>query len=108
MERWKSKWTRKIFARRLKEGGKYVPVKSIDNLYNTEKNNKISKTPKKSNIDMKNKLTANKSYNEIWTRKYKRLNNIKENEEKKNDENNKENNINNNRLLNQKKLYIYY
>ena len=93
-----------IFARRLKEGGKYVPVKSIDNLYNTEKNNKISKTPKKSNIDMKNKLTANKSYNEIWTRKYKRLNNIKENEEKKNDENNKENNINNNRLLNQKNL----
>ena len=118
-----------IFTRRLKEGGKYVPVKSIDNLYNTEKNNKISKTPIKSNSNMKNKLTTNKSYNDIWTRKYKRLNNMlisKENEEKKNDENNKENNkvnnnennnennkenkkennINNNRLINQKNLTI--
>ena len=61
-----------VFARRLKEGGKYVPVKSIDNLYNTETNSKLSRTPN-TKYNINNKLLAH-NHSEIWTQKYKSKN----------------------------------
>jgi hypothetical protein len=73
-----------VFARRLKEGGKYVPVKSIDNLYNTETYSKLSRTPN-TKYNIHNKLLAH-NHSEIWTQKYK----------SKNTSVNKNNNINNN------------
>ena len=79
-----------VFARRIKERGKYVPMKSIDDLYNTEKNKKLSRTPN-TKYNMNNKLlTLNNSRNnsEIWTKKYKGKNySVKKSTEKKNDNN---------------------
>ena len=62
------KFASNVFVKRLKQGGKYTPVKSIDGLYNNLNNeNKASKTRNKKNI-----LFTHKTNNEIWTRKYRK------------------------------------
>ena len=94
-----------VFARRLKAGGKYIPIASIDDLYgdkNGKKNNEDNKIKVKKSKENKNKN------NEIWTRKYKHVNTIQvkkkmENNEKNendNDEINKYIDSNNNKIIN--------
>ena len=58
-----------IFSKRLKEGGKYTPVKPIDDLYGEN-----NKNEEKENIFQISK--KNKNNNEIWTKKYKQGNTI--------------------------------
>ena len=58
-----------IFSKRLKEGGKYTPVKPIDDLYG--ENNKLNEEQQILKIWKKNK-----NNNEIWTKKYKQGNTI--------------------------------
>lgn len=93
-----------VFARRLKAGGKYIPIASIDDLYgdkNGKKNNEDNKIKVKKSKENKNKN------NEIWTRKYKHVNTIQvkkkmENNEKNendNDEINKYIDSNNNKII---------
>lgn len=91
-----------VFVKRLKQGGKYTPMTSIDDLYNNlnkekkehKENNKKSETFKKVNN------------NEIWTKKYRINRDIiksmnltrseNKNENEKNDINNDDNNISQN------------
>ena len=85
-----------VFARRLKEGGKYVPVKSIDNLYNTETNSKLSRTPN-TKYNIHNKLLAH-NHSEIWTQKYKSKNtSVNKNNNNNNNNNNNKSEMNNRR-----------
>lgn len=92
-----------VFARRLKAGGKYIPIASIDDLYGDKngKNKEDNKIKVKKSKENKNKN------NEIWTRKYKQVNTIQvkkkmENNEKNendNDEINKYIDSNNNKII---------
>ena len=86
-----------VFARRLKEGGKYVPVKSIDNLYNTETHSKLSRTPN-TKYNIHNKLLAH-NHSEIWTQKYKSKNTSV------NKNNNENNNNNKSEMNNRRNLF---
>ena len=99
-----------VFAKRLKQGGKYVPVATIDDLYG-ENTNKLNKQEENLKKIKKNKVDKNNK-NEIWTKKYKQVNGIRvrkkgENIEKNenDDERNKEINVNNNKLRHKRNFY---
>lgn len=64
------KFASNVFAKRLKQGGKYVPIKPIDDLYD-----KKDKLPNKGKKDLikKNKLFVTIN-NNFWTKKNKNIN----------------------------------
>ena len=86
-----------IFVKRLKQGGKYVPVGPIDDLYG-ENTNILNKQEEK---DLKNKKDKkdNNNNNEIWTKKYKQVNAIRVRKRGENIEKNENDNERNNKLI---------
>ena len=83
-----------LFSKRLKEGGKYVPIKPVDDLYG--QNNALDEEKKKNIKMFKNNKVDNS--NEIWTKKYRQFNTIqvtKNMDNMNNDETNRTINTNN-------------
>ena len=85
-----------IFVKRLKQGGKYVPVGPIDDLYG-ENTNILNKQEEKGLKNKKDKMDNNN--NEIWTKKYKQVNAIRVRKRGENIEKNENDNERNNKLI---------
>jgi len=86
-----------IFVKRLKQGGKYVPVGPIDDLYG-ENTNILNKQEEKDLKNKKDKMDNNNN-NEIWTKKYKQVNAIRVRKRGENIEKNENDNERNNKLI---------
>ena len=86
-----------IFVKRLKQGGKYVPVGPIDDLYG-ENTNILNKQEDKDLKNKKDKMDNNNN-NEIWTKKYKQVNAIRVRKRGENIEKNENDNERNNKLI---------
>ena len=87
-----------IFVKRLKQGGKYVPVGPIDDLYG-ENTNILNKQEEKDLKNKKDKIDNNNNNNEIWTKKYKQVNAIRVRKRGENIEKNENDNERNNKLI---------
>ena len=86
-----------IFVKRLKQGGKYVPVGPIDDLYG-ENTNILNKQEEKDLKNKKDKMDNNNN-NEIWTKKYKQVNALRVRKRGENIEKNENDNERNNKLI---------
>ena len=86
-----------IFVKRLKQGGKYVPVGPIDDLYG-ENTNILNKQEEKDLKNKKDKMDNNNN-KEIWTKKYKQVNAIRVRKRGENIEKNENDNERNNKLI---------
>ena len=87
-----------VFVKRLKQGGKYVPVGPIDDLYG-ENTNILNKQEEKDLKNKKDKIDNNNNNNEIWTKKYKQVNAIRVRKRGENIEKNENDNERNNKLI---------